>query len=184
MHAELTSPPGSQPLNDRRDGEEHRESARPAPGIEVGAVELGAHLYDEAGTLLAFDFRWEHLVEPLRDIQPGGSRHMPDDAAASCARPVHRGSRLRVVTGGVVCAAWSPAGEDSYRGDRVNGGSLVGKHEIQGERHQDDANPDGHQDGPQGVLQRGTGEGEDVERALPTTTRSRPTRATARPTAR
>jgi hypothetical protein len=42
-----------------------------APGIEIGAVELGAHLYDEAGNLLTFDFRWEHLVEPLRDIQPG-----------------------------------------------------------------------------------------------------------------
>jgi hypothetical protein len=28
-------------------------------------------LYDEAGNLLAFDFRWEHLVEPLRDIHPG-----------------------------------------------------------------------------------------------------------------
>jgi len=71
IHAELTSPPGSQPLVVDATVKNTGEALWLAPGIEVGAVELGAHLYDEAGTLLAFDFRWEHLVEPLRDIQPG-----------------------------------------------------------------------------------------------------------------
>jgi SAM-dependent methyltransferase len=71
VRAELTSPPGSQPLVIDATVKNTGEALWLAPGIEIGAVELGAHLYDEAGALLAFDFRWEHLVEPLRDIQPG-----------------------------------------------------------------------------------------------------------------
>jgi len=36
-----------------------------------GRVAVGAHLYDAAGTLLNFDFCWEPLTHPLRDIAPG-----------------------------------------------------------------------------------------------------------------
>jgi SAM-dependent methyltransferase len=71
VRAELTSPPGVQPLVIDATVTNTGEALWLAPGIEIGAVELGAHLYDEAGNLLAFDFRWEHLVEPLRDIHPG-----------------------------------------------------------------------------------------------------------------
>lgn len=36
-----------------------------------GAVALGTHLYDEAGTLVSFDFHCEPLTAPPREIQPG-----------------------------------------------------------------------------------------------------------------
>jgi len=37
----------------------------------LGGVSLGAHLYDETGTLAAFDFHVEPLADPPREIAPG-----------------------------------------------------------------------------------------------------------------
>ena len=37
----------------------------------LGGVGLGTHLYDAAGTLVAFDFHCEPLTDPPREIPPG-----------------------------------------------------------------------------------------------------------------
>lgn len=38
-----------------------------------GGVTAGVHLYDEAGKLITFDFHWERLTDPPREIAPGES---------------------------------------------------------------------------------------------------------------
>jgi hypothetical protein len=41
------------------------------PDVENGGVALGVHLYDASGKLLAFDFHWQPLTVPAREIEPG-----------------------------------------------------------------------------------------------------------------
>jgi hypothetical protein len=36
-------------------------------------VTAGVHLYDDAGKLITFDFHWERLTDPPREIAPGES---------------------------------------------------------------------------------------------------------------
>jgi SAM-dependent methyltransferase len=40
-------------------------------GSDPGGVALGAHLYDDSGVLLTFDFKTQALTEPPRRIEPG-----------------------------------------------------------------------------------------------------------------
>jgi len=42
-----------------------------APDMENGGVALGVHLYDASGKLLVFDFHWQPLTVPAREIAPG-----------------------------------------------------------------------------------------------------------------
>jgi hypothetical protein len=37
----------------------------------VGSVALAVHLYDRAKVLLKFDYHWQRLTDPPRDIPPG-----------------------------------------------------------------------------------------------------------------
>ena len=60
-----------------------------------GSVAIGAHLLDESGALLNFDFHCESLTSPPREIQPGETVRTRMYAPAAAARALSARVRLR-----------------------------------------------------------------------------------------